>query len=73
MSRRFPPPWSVEETDACFILPELPEEIMDELEKRVEGRKLFERFLRQVNRRRGMARKQNAKTYTRARARVYDR
>jgi hypothetical protein len=21
--RRFPPPWSVEETDACFILPEL--------------------------------------------------
>ena len=28
-----------------------PEEIMDELEKRVgpEGRKLFERFLRQVN------------------------
>jgi hypothetical protein len=20
MSRRFPPPWSVEETDACFIV-----------------------------------------------------
>jgi hypothetical protein len=35
----------------AFDRPYTPEEIMDELEKRVgpAGRKLFERFLRQVN------------------------
>ena len=40
--------WDV---DPAFDRALSPEEIMDELEKRVgpEGRKLFERFLRQVN------------------------
>jgi hypothetical protein len=43
--------WDVDPTCA-FDRPLSPEEIMDELEKRVgrEGRKLFQRFLRQVNR-----------------------
>jgi hypothetical protein len=42
--------WDVDPTGAFDRRPS-PEEIMDKLEKRVgpEGRKLFERFLRQVN------------------------
>jgi hypothetical protein len=43
-------PWDVESTDA-FDRTMTPEEIMDKLEERVgpEGRRLFEEFLRKVN------------------------